>query len=81
MGGFLGGASGEEPSYHYRRHKRHGFDPWVGKISWRRAWHPTPVFLPGESRGQRCLGGYSPWDHRELDMTEVTSHTHTHLEV
>ena len=41
----------------------------------------APVFLPGESRGQRCLGGYSPWDHRELDMTEVTSHTHTHLEV
>ena len=35
------------------RHKRWGFDPWVGKIPWRRAWQPTPVFLPGESHGQR----------------------------
>ena len=34
---------------------RHGFDPWVGKIHWRRAWQPTPVFLPGESHGQRSL--------------------------
>ena len=40
--------------------KRGGFDPWVGKIPWRRAWQPTPVFLPGESHGQRSLGGYSP---------------------
>ena len=71
-GGFLGGASGKEPSYQYRRNKRQGFDPWVGKIPWRRAWQPTPVFLPGESHGQRSLVGYSPWDHRELDMTEVT---------
>ena len=37
-----------------------GFDPWVGKISWRRAWQPTPVFLPGESHGQRSLMDYSP---------------------
>ena len=35
--------------------KRHGFDPQVGKISWRRAWKPTPVFLSGESLGQRSL--------------------------
>ena len=33
---------------------------------------PTPVFLPGESHGQRSLVGYSPWDHKELDMTEHT---------
>ena len=33
------------------RRKRHGFDPWVGKIPWRKAWQPTPVSLPGESRG------------------------------
>jgi len=32
----------------------------VGKIPWRRAWQPTPVLLPGESRGQRSLAGYSP---------------------
>jgi len=34
-------------------------DPWEG---WRRAWHPTPVFLPGESHGQRSLAGYSSWE-------------------
>ena len=37
------------------RHKRCGFDPWVSKIPWRRKWQPTPVFLPGESHGQRTL--------------------------
>ena len=37
--------------------QRHVFDPWVGKIHWRRAWQPTPVFLPGESHGQRSLAG------------------------
>ena len=42
----------------YRRHKRHGFNPWVGKTPWRRAWQPTPVFLLGESHGQRSLAGY-----------------------
>ena len=47
--GFPGGASGKESACQYRRWKRHGFNPWVGKISWRRAWQPTPVFLPGES--------------------------------
>ena len=41
---------------------RHGFDPWVGKIPWRRNWQPTPVFLPGKSHGQRSLAGYSPYD-------------------
>ena len=45
---------------------------WVGKIPWRRAWQPTPVFLPGESLGQRSPEGYSPWGHKESDMTEVT---------
>ena len=52
------------------RHKRHGFDPWVRKIPQRRAWQPTPVFLPGESHGQRSLGGYSPWGSKESDTTE-----------
>ena len=42
-----------------RRHRRHGFDPWVRKIPWRRVWEPTPVFLPGESHGQRSLVGYT----------------------
>ena len=42
---------------------RPGFDPWVGKIPWRREWLPAPVSLPGESHGQRSLAGYSPWAH------------------
>ena len=46
------------------------FDLCVGKISWRREWQPTPVFLPGEFHGQRSLAGYSTQDHRESDMTE-----------
>ena len=47
-----------------------GFDPWVRKIPWWGAWQPTPVFWPGESHGQRSLAGYSPWGHKEWDMTE-----------
>ena len=42
--------------------RRRGFNPWVGKILWRRKWQPTPVFLTRESHGQRSLVGYSPWD-------------------
>ena len=45
---------------------------------WRRAWQPTPVSFPGQSPGQRSLAGYSPWVHKELDMTEVTKHACTH---
>ena len=56
---------------------RYGFDPWVGRIPWRRTWQPTLVFLPGESHGQRRLAGYSPWGCKESDMTERVS-THTH---
>ena len=43
------------------------FSPWVGKISWRREWLFTPVFLPGEFHGQRSLVGYGAWDHKESD--------------
>ena len=50
--------------------QRHRLDPWVRKIPWRRKWQPTPVFLPGESHGQRSLEGYSSWGHKELDVTE-----------
>ena len=57
----------------YRRHKRYGFDSWVRRISWRREWHPIPVFLPGESHEQRSLVDYSPWDCKELDTTEQLS--------
>ena len=48
------------------------FDRWVGKIPWERKWQPTPVFLPGESRGQRSLAGYSPWGRKESETTELT---------
>ena len=44
--------------------QRPGFDPWVGKILWRRAWQPTPLFMSGESNGQRSLAGCGPWDCR-----------------
>ena len=43
---------------------------WVGKIPWRKEWIPTPVFLPGEFHGKRSLADYSPWDPKELEMTE-----------
>ena len=49
-----------------------GFAPWIRKIPWRRAWQLTPVFLPGESHGQRNLGGYSPEGHKESNTNEVT---------
>ena len=49
-----------EPACKYGRHKRPGFHPWVRKIPWRREWQPSPVFLPGESQGQRSLMVYSP---------------------
>ena len=61
--------------------KRLGFDPWVGKISWRRKWQLTPVFLPGESHGQRSLAGYSSWGRRELDMTEVTERANIYIQI
>ena len=68
--GFPDGASGKEPVCQCRRHKRCRLNPWVRKVPWRRAWQPTPVLLSGESHGQRSLAGYSPWGHRESDMTE-----------
>ena len=58
--GFPGGTSGKEPFHGYRRLKRQGFDTWVRKIPWRRAWQPTPASLPRESHELRSLEGYSP---------------------
>jgi len=52
--------------------RRLKFSPWVWKIPWRRAWQPTPGFLPGESHGQRSLVGYSPQGCKESGMTEAT---------
>ena len=59
------------------KHLQYGrprFNPWVGKIHWRREWQPIPVFLPGKFCGWRSLVGYSPWGHKELDTTEQLTH-------
>ena len=54
--------------------------PGLGRSLWRREWIPTPVFLPGEFHGQTGLERYSPWGHKELDMTERPSlHIHLYL--
>ena len=59
------------------KNPRHRFNLWVRKSPWRRAWQPTPVFLPEESDGQRSLVDYSPWGHKESDMTEATAWMHS----
>ena len=63
---------GKESACQCRRRKRLGFNPWAGKIPWRRKWKPTPVFLPQKSHVQRSLVGCSPKDGMESDTTEVT---------
>ena len=67
---FPGGSDGKESACHAGGSR---FDPWVGKIPWRREWQPTPVFLPGEFHRQRSLAGDSPWGRKESDMTEQLS--------
>ena len=67
--------SGKKSICQCKRHKRLGFEPWVGKLLWRRKWQLTAVFLPGKCHAQRSLMGCSPWGHKESEMTE---HTHTH---
>ena len=65
--------------------RRHGFDPWVEKIPWRRKWLPTPIFLPGEPHRQRILAGYSPWGRKGVGHDLATeqqqqqyTYVHTH---
>ena len=50
--------------------------PWVGKISRRRKWQPTPVFSPEKSHGQKSLVGYSPWGHKRARHDLVTQQQH-----
>ena len=71
--GFPGGSDSKEYAYNCGRP---GFHPWFQKIPWRRAWQPTPVFLPGEFHGQRRLVGYSLWDCKESDTTEWIKLSH-----
>ena len=80
--------SGKDSSSHCRRYKRQGFDPWLGKIPWRRKWQPIPVFFTGKFHWQRSLAGSSPWGHKESDTTErvcacarAHTHTQTHTQV
>ena len=74
------GFSGQESASQCRRPRRPGFSPWVGKIPWRRKWQATPVFLPGESHGQRSLEGWSPWGGKESDRTEHARTWHLWLQ-
>ena len=53
------------------------YHPWVRMIPWRRKWQPTPVLLPGKSRGLRSSVGYSPWSRKGLDTTEGLHHSTT----
>ena len=60
------GVSSEIPPTPQRVSPKH----FLSQVRWRRKWQPTPVFLLGESQGQRSLTGYSPWGHKESDMTQ-----------
>ena len=75
---FLRWCSGIESVCQWRRDARDGFNPWVGKIPWKRKWQSTPVLLSGIFHGQRSLVAFSPWGHKKSD---VTDHTHTHTQV
>ena len=66
--------SGKEPACQCKRHQRHRFDTWVRKIPWRRAWQPTPVFLPREFCGQRSLTRFRPRGCKESDIIEQLTH-------
>ena len=60
-----------------RKRRRHTFNPWVAKISWRRKWQPSPVFLPVKSHGQSRVVGYSPQGHKRVRHDWATEHTTT----
>ena len=82
---YPGGNSDKEPSCQCSRLQGCRFDPWLRKIIWRKKWQATPVFLPGESHGQRSLVGYGLWCRRvrrnwaaECVCAYTYTHTHTH---
>ena len=76
--GFPGGTNGKEPTCQCRRCKRQGSIPGWGRAwhGWQRKWQSSPVFLPGESHGQRSLAGYIPQHCTKSVRTETTQHTH-----
>ena len=71
--GLLSWLSGKESTFQCRRRR---FDPWFRKISWRRKWQPTPVFLPGKYYSQKHLAGYSPWGHKRVRHDLATKQQH-----
>ena len=68
---------GKESTCQCRRCKRYRFHPWLGRCPEVGNWQPDPLFLPGESHEQRSLVSYSPWSHKELEMTQ---YTHTRIQ-
>ena len=70
--GFPGGSVVKNPPANAGDIGDVGLIPGLGRSPWRRKWQPTPVFLPGESHGQRSLTGYSSQHHEESDMTKNT---------
>ena len=74
--------SSKESASQCRRLKRYGFDLWVQSLSqggpWGRKWQSTPVFLSGKFHGRRTQMSYSPWSHKESNMSECT---HTHINI
>ena len=74
--------SGKKPTCQCRRHRRCGFDSWIGKIPWRRAWQPTPVFLPGELQGQTSLEATVQRvakSQTQLKWLKTAQHTHIYI--
>ena len=69
--GFPGGSVSKKIWLQCRRCR---FDPWFGKISWRRKWQPTLVFLPGKAHRQRRLAGCSPWGGKRVSTTQQLTH-------
>ena len=76
---FPSGTSAKESACQCRSQKRHRFDPWVGKMPWRRRWQRTAESLPSKSHGQRNLVGYSPWDYKHQTRLNNWAPAHTEL--
>ena len=68
------GPSGKEPTCPHMRYKTLGFDPWLGKIPWRRKWQPVPGFLPGKSHGQKEPGGLQSMGSQEVQCDWASEH-------
>ena len=70
---FSGGSDGKESTCN----RRPEFNPWVGKIPWRREWLPSPVSSPEKSHGQKSMVGYSSWSLKRVDHNWATKQQHT----